>query len=134
VRQGRHRGTLAPIERPLAGRRFAHWTALEQWLEEWAAAVADVREHGTTHERPIDRFTRETLTPLGPRASYHYTATRRRIVAADALVAIAAARYSVPVRYVGQTVDVRATATHYLIWAGETCIAQHAKAEATPPS
>jgi hypothetical protein len=49
-------------------------------------------------------------------------------VAADALVAIAAGRYSVPVRYVGQTVDVRETATHYVIVVGDTCIAQHAKA------
>jgi hypothetical protein len=44
------------------------------------------------------------------------------------LVAIAAGRYSVPVRYVGQTVDVRETATHYVIVAGDVCIAQHAKA------
>ena len=43
-------------------------------------------------------------------------------------MAIAAGRYSVPVRYVGQTVDVRETATHYVIVAGDTCIAQHAKA------
>jgi hypothetical protein len=112
----------------LAGRRFASWAALEVWLEEWAATVSDVRVHGTTHERPIDRFARETLTPLGSQPPYHYTAPRRRIVAADALVAIAAGRYSVPVRYVGQTVDVRETATHYVIVAGDTCIAQHAKA------
>lgn len=112
----------------LAGRRFAHWTALEAWLEEWAATVADVRIHGTTHERPIDRFAQETLTPLTARPPYHYAAVRRRIVAADALVAIAASRYSVPVRYVGQTVEVRETATHYVICAGDTCIAQHAKA------
>lgn len=112
----------------LAGRRFASWAALEGWLAEWAATVSDVRVHGTTHERPIDRFTRETLTPLGHQPPYHYTAPRRRIVAADALVAIAASRYSVPVRYVGQTVDVRETATHYHIVAGDTCIAQHAKA------
>jgi len=112
----------------LAGRRFASWAALEAWLEEWAATVSDVRVHGTTHERPIDRFARETLTPLGSQPPYHYTAPRRRIVAADALVAIAAGRYSVPVRYVGQTVDVRETATHYVIVAGDRCIAQHAKA------
>ena len=112
----------------LAGRRFHHWAALEAWLAEWAATVADVRAHGTTHERPIDRFARETLTPLGSQPPYHYTAPRRRIVAADALVAIAAGRYSVPVRYVGQTVDVRETATHYVIIDGDTCIAQHAKA------
>jgi transposase len=112
----------------LAGRRFAHWTALDAWLEEWAATVSDVRVHGTTHERPIDRFARETLTPLTGRPPYHYAARRRRIVAADALVAIAASRYSVPVRYVGQTVEIRETATHYGIWAADTCIAQHAKA------
>ena len=92
------------------------------------ATVADLRAHGTTHERPIDRFARETLTPLGSQPPYHYDASRRRIVAADALVAIAAGRYSVPVRYVGQTVDVRETATHYRILTGDTCIAQHAKA------
>ncbi len=112
----------------LAGRRFASWAALETWLDEWAATVSDVRVHGTTHERPIDRFARDTLTPLGTQPPYHFTAPRRRIVAADALVAIAAGRYSVPVRYVGQTVDVRETATHYVIVAGDTCIAQHAKA------
>jgi len=112
----------------LAGRRFPSWAALESWLEDWAATVSDLRVHGTTHERPIDRFARETLTPLGSQPPYHYTAPRRRIVAADALVAIAAGRYSVPVRYVGQTVDVRETATHYVFVAGETCIAQHANA------
>lgn len=112
----------------LAGRRFPSWAALEAWLEEWAVTVADVRVHGTTHERPIDRFAREALTPLGSQPPYHFTTTRRRVVAADALVAIAAGRYSVPVRYVGQTVDVRETATHYTILAGDTCIAQHAKA------
>jgi transposase len=112
----------------LAGRRFASWAALEAWLDEWAVTVSDVRVHGTTHERPIDRFARETLTPLGSHPPYAYSAPRRRVVAADALVAIAAGRYSVPVRYVGQTVDVRETATHYVIVAGDTCIAQHAKA------
>jgi transposase len=112
----------------LAGRRFPHWAALEAWLEEWATTVSDVRIHGTTHERPLDRFARETLTPLGSHPPYHYDAPRRRIVAADALVAIAAGRYSVPVRYVGQPVDVRETATHFVIMAGDTCIAQHVKA------
>lgn len=112
----------------LAGRRFVTWAALEAWLDEWAVTEADHRVHGTTHERPIDRFARETLTPLGTQPPYHYTAPRRRIVAADALVAIAAGRYSVPVRFVGQTVDVRETATHFVILAGDTCIAQHATA------
>src|ERR1039458_8208192 len=37
------------------------------WLERWSAEVADLRIHGTTHERPLDRFAREQLTPLGTR-------------------------------------------------------------------
>jgi len=112
----------------LAGRRFASWEALNAWLEEWAGAVADQRLHGTTHERPIDRFARETLTPLGARPSYRYERECVRRVPADALVAIAAARYSVPVQYVGTTVTVQETATHYEIFQGRECIARHVKA------
>lgn len=48
-------------------------------------------------------------------------------VPADALVAIAAARYSVPVEYVGTTVHVQETSHHDEIFHGGTCIARHAK-------
>lgn len=51
----------------LAGRRVVSWDALTTWLEDGRATVADQRVHGTTHERPIERFARETLTPLGLR-------------------------------------------------------------------
>lgn len=112
----------------LAGRRFVSWDALNAWLEEWMATVADQRVHGTTHERPIDRFARETLTPLGARTPYRYERERIRRVPADALVAIGAARYSVPVQYVGRTVSVQETATHYALYEGGDCIARHAKA------
>jgi hypothetical protein len=112
----------------LAGRRFASWDALNAWLAEWMVTVADQRVHGTTHERPIERFARETLTPLGARAPYRYEQERVRRVPADALVAIGAARYSVPVQYVGTTVTVQETATHYEIFQGPACLARHAKA------
>jgi hypothetical protein len=84
--------------------------------------------HGTTHERPTDRFAQETLTPLGARAAYRYEQERIRRVPADALVAIGAARYSVPVQYVGTTVTVQETTTHYEIFQGAACIARHVKA------
>jgi transposase len=113
----------------LAGRRFAAWEALNAWLEEWCLTVADGRLHGTTHERPCDRFRRETLTPLGARAPYRYDRARQRRVPPDALVAIATARYSVPVQYVGTTVAVHETPTHYEIFSGPTCIARHGKRE-----
>ena len=46
---------------------------------------------------------------------------------AEALVAIAAARYSVPVEYVGTAVSVQETCTEYEIFHGSTCIARHPK-------
>lgn len=112
----------------LAGRRFVSWDALNTWLEAWSRTVADQRVHGTTHERPIDRFVRETLTPLGARAPYRDERAHVRRVPADALVSIGAARYSVPVQYVGTTVTVQETMTHYAVFAGTVCIARHAKA------
>jgi len=111
----------------LAGRRFGSWEELNEWLERWSAEVADQRVHGTTHERPLDRFAREQLTPLGTRAPYSYERVRVRQVANDALVAVGAARYSVPVAYVGLTVSVHESADHYEIFHQEQLIARHRK-------
>lgn len=112
----------------LVGRRFSSWDALNDWLEAWCLTVADLRVHGTTHERPIDRFAREGLTSLGNRPAYRYERVKVRRVPSDALVSIAAARYSVPVRYVGTTVTVHETATHYEIFHDGTYLARHEKA------
>src|SRR5207253_3296029 len=56
----------------LVGKRFASWEQLNEWLLEWAMTVADLRIHGTTHQRPIDRFAEESLTPLGNRPPYRF--------------------------------------------------------------
>lgn len=112
----------------LAGRRFSSWEELNGWLERWSSEVADLRIHGTTHERPIDRFGREQLTPLGTRPPYRYERVQMRQVANDALVTVGAARYSVPVEYVGKTVSVQESATDYEICYQDRLIARHPKA------
>jgi transposase len=112
----------------LAGRRFASWEELNSWLERWSGEVADLRIHGTTHERPIDRFTRERLTPLGSRPPYRYERVRLRRVASDALVAVEAARYSVPVEYVGLMVSVQESAEHFEFFHQDKLVARHLKA------
>jgi transposase len=113
----------------LAGRRFHSFAELEAWLAQWSAEVADVRTHGTTFARPIDRFAAEGLTAIGERAPYRFERVRLRVVPSDALVSIAASRYSVPVRFVGETVRVHETADHYEIYHREVApIARHAKA------
>ena len=112
----------------LAGRRFHSWEELNGWLERWSAEVADLRVHGTTHERPIDRFAHEQLTPLGSRPPYRYELVRSRTVANDALVAVGAARYSVPVQYVGLIVSVHESTEHYEFYHQDQLIARHPKA------
>lgn len=112
----------------LAGRRFASWEELNQWLERWSTEVADLREHGTTHQRPIDRFAQEQLTPIATRPPYRYERVRMRRVANDALVAVGAARYSVPVEYVGITINVHESLGHYEFFHEGKLIARHQKA------
>jgi transposase len=113
----------------LAGKRFAGWEQLNAWLLEWATTVADQRIHGTTHEAPQARFARAeqpTLTPLGTRPVYARERVHHRVVATDALVAIAGSRYSVPVQFVGATVTVRELLGAYEILHAGQVIARHA--------
>jgi transposase len=112
----------------LAGRRFASWEELNGWLERWSSEVADLRIHGTTHERPIDRFAHEQLTPLGARPPYRYERVQMRQVANDALVTVGAARYSVPVEYVGKAIRVQESAGHFEIFHQGRLIARHPRA------
>jgi hypothetical protein len=92
----------------LPGRSFRDLEDFNDQLRSWLVEIADLRLHGTTHERPIDRFAREAeqLTRLAGRAGFLETLRRPRIVADDWLVSIDANRYSVPWRLIGQTVEV----------------------------
>jgi transposase len=93
----------------LPGRSFRDDQDLAEQLAEWMTEVADVRVHGTTHQRPIDRFEEERalLMPTAGHPSFRLEASQPRIVPIDYLVAFDANRYSVPFTLIGQTVDVR---------------------------
>ena len=93
----------------LPGRRFRDDQDLGEQVAEWTAEVADVRVHGTTHQRPIDRFEQERplLMPTAGHPSFRLEASQPRIVPTDYLVAFDSNRYSVPFTLIGQTVDVR---------------------------
>ena len=85
--------------------------------------------HGSTHQRPLDRFAHEQLTPITARPPYRYERVRLRRVANDALVAVGAARYSVPVEYVGRMVSVHEGAGYYEFFQQDKLIARHLRAE-----
>jgi len=93
----------------IAGREFAPWADLEAHLERWMREIADVRVHGTTEERPIDRFEREraALRPIDGKPSFVQVREFRRVVHTDLCVELDTNRYSVPWQHIGNEVTVR---------------------------
>jgi transposase len=73
--------TKGKVERPVRylrdnfvyGRTFVNDADLDQQGQQWLDAVANVRFHGTTQERPRDRFDRDEHRVLQPLASRSYT-------------------------------------------------------------
>jgi hypothetical protein len=111
----------------LPGRAFRDLEDFNEQLRTWLAQIADVRLHGTTHERPIDRFAREAsaLVRTADQPSFFQAQRRDRVVADDWLVSIEANRYSVPWRLIGKTVQVVRMGAHWhLLYRGEL-IAEH---------
>jgi len=111
----------------LAGRAFASFAALEAHLAAWILE-ADGRVHGTTHERPIDRFTRDeasALRPLPARPLPRREQRVRRRVAADAFVDVETVRYSVPHALIREHVDVAVDVDHVRIFHGTALVATH---------
>lgn len=113
----------------LAGRSFCDFAALEQHLSTWLE-TADRREHGTTRERPIDRFERErdALLPL-PEKRFPQTRRLRRKVAADARIDLDTVRYSVPFRLVREDVEVLVTESEVLVFHGSVEVARHPRSK-----
>ena len=113
----------------LAGRTFASFAALEQHLAQWMDE-ADQRVHGTTHERPCDRFVRDeqtALRALPARPLPRREQRLRRRVASDAFVDVETVRYSVPYQLVRDHVDVAIDEQTVRIFHGTALVATHAR-------
>ena len=94
----------------IAGRTWASWATLEAHLGEWLRTVADVRVHGTTGESPLARFQQgeaAALRPLNGRPPFHWMRELTRRVQSDGCVEIDTNHYSVPWRWIGETVTVQ---------------------------
>jgi transposase len=109
------------------GRSFVDLDDFNAQLAAWQAEIADVRVHGTTHQRPIDRFADEAraLIPYAGRRSFLQAMVRERKVAEDWLVSIEANRYSVPFGLIGKTVQVTLEGEQWVIRYGGKVVAEH---------
>ena len=110
------------------GRTFQDLDDFNAQLTAWQAEIADLRIHGTTHQRPIDRFAEEAraLVPTAGHASFTEAMVRERVVADDWLVAIDGNRYSVPFGLIGKTVQVVRQGGLWVIRHRGEVVAEHA--------
>ena len=109
------------------GRTFCDLDDFNEQLRTWQAEVADVRVHGTTHQRPIDRFQEEAahLAPTASQPSFRDAMVRERVVAEDWLISIEGNRYSVPFKLIGKTVQVVREGAHWVIRHAGLEVARH---------
>ena len=110
------------------GRVFRDLEDFNEQLAAWQTEVADLRDHGTTHQRPIDRFADEAraMVPTAGHASFLQAMVRDRVVADDWLVSIDGNRYSVPFGLIGKTVQVVREGGSWVIRHRGTVVAEHA--------
>ena len=111
----------------IPGRQFRDLEDFNAQLAAWQAEIADVRIHGTTHQRPIDRFAEEAkaLMPVDGHRGFLDSTVRERVVAGDWLVSIDANRYSVPFRLIGKTVEVVREGDRWMIRHRGKVVAEH---------
>ena len=112
----------------LGGLEFASDAALDEHLASWMRKVADVRIHGTTHERPIDRFVSEkaALRPILNHPGYLRVRSFERKVSTDFRIDVDTNRYSVPPEFVGKNLEVVIDTDTLQVRFQDQVIAEHA--------
>jgi hypothetical protein len=126
----------------LAGRSYQNAMldlhAADRDALQWVEQVAGMRPagtfgiHGTTRQRPLERFQtleREALQPL-PAAPYEPVTWKRGTLHRDGHITFGGAYYSAPCALVGETLWVRATAERVELWHNHTRVALHTRASA----
>ena len=106
---------------------FASFAALQSHLSGWMVE-ADSRIHGTTRERPQDRFDRDERSALRPLPANPLPVTQRRLsrkVAIDCFVDVDTVRYSAPHALVRRPVEVLVAEEEVVIFDGTEVVARH---------
>lgn len=93
----------------IAGREFSSWAELEEHFSWWMREISDKRIHGTTGEKPIERFAQEApvLRSLDGKPSFCHTREQFRVVHTDSCIEIDSNFYSVPWHLIKQSVVVQ---------------------------
>lgn len=115
----------------LAGREITTLTQANQDVRTWCLTTAGQRVHGTTQERPLDRFETEQayLLPL-PATAYDPGEWKMLKLHRDCHVVFDRAFYSAPFSHIGQSLRVRGGAQQVRIYSQDyQLLATHDRAE-----
>lgn len=112
----------------LAGRDFKDFYDLKNQSIDWRDSTANVRCHGTTREKPIDRFKEEKdkLMPL-PEKPYPVAIVLPCKSSTDCRIKFDSNIYSVPARYADKVLTLKATSSEVFIYNKTKLVATHKK-------
>ena len=112
----------------LAGLELPDFAALQPAATLWMDTVANVRTHESTHQRPIDRFEDERahLRSLNP-AGFDLARVSTVRATKQFRVPLDTNHYSVPARYAGQRLLLKAYADRVCIYEHDQLVARHVR-------
>jgi transposase len=110
----------------LNGADFLDFSAVNPAAELWLANIANVRVHGETHQRPVDRFKDEQglLQPLNP-LPYDLGRIQSQRASKQFRVALDSNHYSVPAEFASQRVTLKAYPDRVCIYHQDKLVARH---------
>lgn len=114
----------------VAGREFVDIEEANRKLLEWVINEAGVRDHGTTHEAPVKRFTETEASALMELdcEPFELVRVRQSKVARDTYIQLDGSYYPVPYTFVGATLDVYVYERTVQIYDGVELIVTHERA------
>jgi transposase len=112
----------------LAGLDIPNFYALKPAITHWLNTVANVRLHGETGKRPVERFARErqSMTPL-PSHPYDIATNSQVRASRQFRVAADGNRYSVPAEYAGAQLTLKTYPDRLCIYHHDKLIARHVR-------
>jgi transposase len=126
--KGRVENQIAYVrESWFAGETFTSLADAREHAARWSRDVAGARVHGTTRQVPRDAFHRDEKPAMlpPPKAPFDVPIWADAKVHPDHHVQVARALYSVPSRFIGRTVRVRADRTTVRIYLGAELVKTH---------
>jgi transposase len=116
----------------LGGREISSLPQANRDVRQWCLTTAGERVHGTTKEKPLERFMtveQARLKPL-PETPYDLTVWKQAKLYRDCYVVFAGAYYSAPFRLVGQKLWVCAGSRQVRLYTGQyELVATHVRAQ-----